>query len=221
MKLSLNQRYFLGAAAVILAALAGTIVAYPQLPPTVPLHWNAMGQINGWGPKWSLFLVGPGIMTALVLLFAALPWLSPKRFEVDSFRSTYLYIMLVAIAMLAYVHLLIIGAALGITYDVSRAIEGGVCLLLALIGNVMGKVRRNFYVGIRTPWTIADERVWHRTHRLAAKTLVAGGIAGLIAILFRAPFWIPLALILVSAFVPAIYSLVFYKQLEHRGEVNG
>jgi len=215
-----NRRYYLGAVAVILAILVGTLVAYPRLPEVVPMHWDANGNVNGWGHKSTLFLTGPGFMTAIVLLFAGLPWLSPKKFEVDSFRATYLYIMIVIVAMLAYVHILELLYGLGVVMDVSRAVEGGVCLLIALLGNVMGKVRRNFYVGIRTPWTIADERVWNATHRLAAKTIFAGGVLGLIAVILKAPFWLPIAAILVAAFTPAIYSLVFYKQLERRGQLT-
>jgi immunity protein, SdpI family len=219
-KMTNNQKYYLGAAAVILATLIGTLVAYPSLPSIVPLHWDAQGHINGWGPKWSLLLYGPGMMTFIVLMFAALPWLSPRKFEVDSFRTTYLYIMIVIVAMLAYCQVLILVTALGVVLDVSRAIEGGVFLLIALLGNVMGKVRRNFYVGIRTPWTIANEQVWNATHRFAAKTFFAGGLLGLIAVILRAPFWLPVTAILVAALVPVVYSLMFYKQLERRGGLN-
>jgi uncharacterized membrane protein len=222
-QLTLNQRFYGGAAVVILAVLAGTLVAYPALPNVVPIHWDAHGQVNGWGPKWSLFLYGPGGMLLIVLMFAALPWLSPKKFEVDSFRATYLYIMIVIVAMMACCQGLILLAALGslsgVAFDISRAIEGGVCLLMALLGNVLGKVRRNFFVGIRTPWTIANEHVWNRTHRFAAKTFFAGGLLGLAAVVLRAPFWMPIAAILIAALVPAAYSLVFYKQLERRGEL--
>lgn len=220
MSLNQNQKYFLGAAAVILATLVGTLVAYPQLPSVVPLHWDAQGNVNGWGPKWSLFLTGPGLMLAMTALFWALPWLSPKKFSVDSFRTTSLYLMTVILAMLAYIHSLELLTGLKVVVDVSRAVEGGVCLLVALLGNVLGKVRRNFYVGIRTPWTIADERVWNTTHRLGAKTFFAGGLIGLIAVVLRTPFWLPISIVLLSAAVPAIYSLVFYKQLEHRGELG-
>ena len=217
--MTMNQRYYGGAAAVILAILIGTAVAYPHLPNVIPIHWDAYGRVNGWGPKWSLFLYGPGLMLFIVLMFRALPWLSPEKFEVDSFRTTYLYIMIVTIAMLAYIQILILLGSLGMAVDMSRTIEGGICLLIALLGNVMGKVRRNFFVGIRTPWTIANERVWNVTHRVAAKTLFAGGLLGLIAVLLRAPFWAPITLIMLAALAPAAYSLIFYKQLERRGEL--
>ena len=219
-RMSLNQRYYLGAAAVILATLAGTLMAYPSLPNVVPIHWDAHGQVNGWGPKWSLLLFGPAVMAFVVLVTAALPWLSPKKFEVDSFRDTYLYIMIVIVATLAYIQILILLSSLGMALDVGRAIEGGVCLLITLLGNVLGKVRRNFYVGIRTPWTLASDAVWNRTHRLGAKTFFACGLLGLIAVLLRAPFWVPGIAIFVAAFVPVIYSLIFYKQLERRGALD-
>jgi immunity protein, SdpI family len=222
--MTLNQRYYLGAVAVILAVLFGTIVAYPVLPTTVAVHWNAHGQVDGWGPRWSLFLYGPGMMLAIVLMFAALPWLSPKKFEIDSFRATYLYLMIVIVAMVAYCQMLMVAAAmgskLGFVMDVGRAVMGGVCLLIALMGNVLGKVRRNFFIGIRTPWTIASERVWNKTHRLAAKTSFIAGWLGLIEVLFKAPFWLPIATVLAGPLLPAIYSLVYYKQLEHRGELT-
>lgn len=217
MNINLNQRYYLGAAAVILATLAGIVVAYPHLPATVPLHWNAHGEANGWGPKWSLFLYGPGMMTLLLTVFWALPWLSPKKFEIDAFRPTYLYIMIVIIAMLAYIHILILISALGLAMDVGRAVEGGICLLIALLGNVMGKVRRNFFVGIRTPWTLASEQVWNATHRMGAKTFFVGGLIGLLAVILRTPFWLPIAVIIAATLAPVIYSLVYYKQLEQRG----
>ena len=215
----MTRKYYITGAALIAIVLAATAVAYPHLPNTVPTHWDAHGNVNGWSAKWTLFATVPGMMTAILLLFAALPWLSPKHFEVDSFRSTYLYIMVMILAMMAYAHALTLAASLSWMVDVGRAIEGGVCLLIALLGNVLGKVRRNFYVGIRTPWTIASEQVWNATHRFAAKTLFAGGLLGLIAVILRAPFWLPITLILIATLVPVIHSLVLYKQLERRGEL--
>jgi len=215
--MTVTQKYFLGAAVVILASLAGTLVAYPHLPDVMPMHWDAHGHVNGWGPKWTVFILGPGVMTLLVLIFAALPWLSPKHFEVETFRATYLYLMVVIVFLEAYVQFLVVLAGLGIGVDISRATIGGICLMLTLMGNVMGKVRRNFFIGIRTPWTLANEQVWNATHRFGAITFFAGGIAGLFFVAFNAPFWLPMAAILISALAPVLYSLVLYKRLERQG----
>lgn len=90
---------------------------------------------------------------------------------------------------------------------------------MTLTGNVLGKVRRNFFIGIRTPWTIASEPVWNATHRFAAKTFFAGGLAGLVFTILGAPIWLSLAAILVAVLAPVFYSLVVYKQLQRRGEL--
>jgi uncharacterized membrane protein len=90
-------------------------------------------------------------------------------------------------------------------------------LFFALLGNVLGKVQRNFYVGVRTPWTLASETVWVQTHRLAAWLFTGAGVLGLVIVLVGVPFYFAFGLILVAALVPVVYSLVLYKRLEKKG----
>jgi len=215
----MKGKYYLIGMLLTAAVLIATIVAYPHLPGSLATHWNMHGEPDGYSPKWALFLIGPGIMAAIMLLMYLLPWLSPKRFEIESFHSTYLQIMLMLVALIGYFSIVILWSGIGHGLNVGRAIIGGVCLLLALLGNLMGKVRRNFYVGVRTPWTLADERVWYATHRFAAKTLVAGGLAGLALTFAGLNGWPVMVALLVGALLPVVYSLMFYKQLERRGEL--
>ena len=215
----MTRKYYLVAMFLTAAVLVATVIAYPRLPDSLATHWNLHNQPNGYSPKWTLFLVGPGLMAFMMLLMYVLPWLSPKNFEVDSFRSTYLQIMLMLVCMMAYLYAVTLWAGLGHSVDVGRAIAGGICLIFALLGNLMGKVRRNFYIGVRTPWSLASERVWNATHRLAAKTLVAGGLLGLALTAAGLNGLSVVVVILAAAIVPVVYSLVFYKQLERRGEL--
>jgi uncharacterized membrane protein len=215
----MTGKYYLVGMLLTAAALAATVVAYPHLASSVATHWNMHDQPNGYTEKWALFLIGPGFMAGVMLVMYFLPWLSPKNFQVDSFRSTYLQIMLMLVSMVAYFYAIALWAGVGHPLNVSRAIVGGVCLLIAMLGNLMGKIRRNFYIGVRTPWALANERVWNATHRCAAKTLVAGGVAGL-ALTAAGLDGRPVFVVLVAAaLVPVVYSLVFYKQLERRGEL--
>jgi len=215
----MTGKYYLVGILLTAAVLVATVVAYPHLPDLVATHWNVHNQANGYSPKWALFLIGPGLMTGTMLLMYFLPWLSPKHFEVDSFRSTYLQVMLMLVAMLAYFSAVMLWADVGHPLNVGRAMVGGVCLLYALLGNVMGKVRRNFYIGVRTPWALANERVWNATHRFAAKTMVAGGLVGLGLTAAGVDGWPVFVPIMAGALVPVVYSLIFYKQLERRGEL--
>jgi immunity protein, SdpI family len=215
----MSRKYYLVGMLLTVVVFVATAVVYPHLPSSVATHWNLHNQPNGYSPKWALFLIGPGFMAAMMLLMYFLPWLSPKNFEVDTFRSTYLQIMLMLVGMVAYFYAVILWAAASHPLDVGRAIVGGICLIFTLLGNLMGKVRRNFYIGIRTPWALANERVWNATHRLAAKTIVASGLLGLALTAAGLDSWPVFVVLLAGWFVPVVYSLVFYKQLERRGEL--
>ena len=132
-----------------------------------------------FGPRWVLYLIGPGFMAGVMLMTWLFPWLSPKRFEIDGFWRTYHLVMLLFFGIMTYLYAVMLWSDCGRSIDLGRAMLSGVCVFIALFGNVMGKLRRNFYLGVRTPWTLASERVWNATHRFAAKTFVAGGLVGL------------------------------------------
>ena len=216
----MTRKYYLIALALTVACFVAAAILYPHLPSQMPTHWNFHGEVDHYSSKWWVLIYPPGMMLGMMGLMAALPWLSPRRFEVEPFRSTYLYIMVVVVTFIAFIQAMMLWAAMSNQMNIHKAIVGGVCLLIALLGNVLGKVQRNFYIGIRTPWTIADERVWNATHRLGAKTMVLGGLIGLILALAGAhPVLCPLPAV-AGAFVPAIYSLIYYKQLERRGELT-
>src|SRR5262249_59245838 len=134
---------------------------------------------NGWVPKSDallVFFLWPLVMAGCCLLTLVLPWLSPRRFQVDTFRGTYGYIMMLVVALMGYLHVATLWGAMQPEQNKAiffRFLLGGMCLFFALIGNVLGKVRRNFWMGIRTPWTLASEAVWHQTHPLAASLYFA------------------------------------------------
>jgi uncharacterized membrane protein len=215
----MTRKLFLFELLVLAADLAATAILYPHLPAQVATHWGMSGQPNGYSSRASLFLIGPGLLAGIMLLTALLPWLSPRHFQVDTFRSTYRRIMTYMFVMMAYLDAVILWLASGHQIDAGRAIVGGVCLFIALIGNLLGKVRRNFYIGVRTPWTLASERVWNATHRFAGKTFVAAGALGLAFSILGLVRW-PIFALLAGALAPVIYSLVYYKQLERRGELE-
>jgi uncharacterized membrane protein len=155
------------------------------------------------------------------LLSLALPWLSPQQFSIDRFRSTYKFLMALVVTLFGYIHLMALAGSMELGIDTTKALLGGMFLFFALLGNMLGKVQRNFFVGIRTPWTLADETVWIRTHRVAAWVWTVGSLLGIVAIV--AGLWVlwALAVFLVMALFPVVYSLVLYKHLEKRGKLSG
>jgi uncharacterized membrane protein len=212
------SRFNWGLAIAITAAVwIFALVVYPRLPEEVPTHWNIRGEIDAWGHKsWAAFLT-PGAMTLMLALFRVLPWLSPKHFELDTFRKTYDFIVLLVMALFAYLGVLLILPGLGVDVRIDRSLLGGVCLFFMLLGNVLGKVQRNFFVGVRTPWTLASDRVWADTHRVAAWVFVGMGLVGLVAAIAGTHPLISITAIILGALGVVLFSLVRYKQLERRG----
>lgn len=214
----MTRTHWMIACTLTLLTIGFTASIYPSLPEKIPIHWNAQGEIDGWGSKpWS-FLT-PVIMVFMLGLLRVIPWLSPKQFEVDTFRSTYAFIVMLVMGLFAYIHLLTVLPPLGYQVRTEKALIGGMMLFFMLLGNVLGKVQRNFFVGVRTPWTLASERVWTETHRLAARLFVGSGALGFLAVMLGLSIFVPLALIFVAVLAIILFSLVRYKQLERRGQL--
>jgi uncharacterized membrane protein len=216
-------RYYWIAAAVLVALAAGASAwLYPSLPEQIPTHWNIKGEIDGYGDKaWAMWIM-PLLMIGMLVLFAFLPALSPRHFEVDRFRSTYLYIMVLVTAFLGYMHGVVLygvwqSTAGGNTIDIGRPLIAGIFLFFALLGNVIGKVRKNFYIGFRVPWTLASDRVWNDTHRVAAWVMVAAGLVGFVVTISGFALIAAFVVLPGSMLIPVIYSFVHYKALEKRG----
>lgn len=203
--------------------------ALAELPEHVPVHWNLQMEPDRWVSReemransgWYLYGI-PAAMVLMVGLIVVLPWLSPVRFKVDEFRATFDYGMTLAVALLGYLHVVVLHGMLDGDGPSMRWFFGGMFLFFALIGNVMGKVRKNFWMGVRTPWTLASDKVWERTHRQAAWLWVGAGLTGFVLSLFLPEFWTILLLpaVLVALLWPVPYSLWLYKKLERSGQLE-
>jgi len=192
---------------------------YPGLPETIPTHWGISGKPDGWGSKSIALLMMPGAMVILTGLFLLLPWLSPKNFKIDSFRGTYNYIFVLVVALMGYIGLMMVLAVTHPEINGVKPMIGGILIFIGLMGNLMGKVQRNFYVGIRTPWTLASDKVWVATHRLGARLMFGSGILGALLIFLGVPIMPVFLVFLVACLYPVLYSFVLYKKLERSGAV--
>jgi uncharacterized membrane protein len=205
---------------LLLLAVAGSAVVYPMLPPRVPIHWNARGEIDGWGSPLLGALLMPLLMIGIVVLFRLLPKISPKEFPIDAATRALAIVETATVAFLLMGHATILLASTGRPVRIDILMPAAIGLLFIILGNYMTKFRRNFFIGIRTPWTLASDEVWLRTHRLGAVTFVAAGVALLVAAPtgYATRLSILLPIILIAAFVPAAYSFVIYRQLNSSGE---
>jgi uncharacterized membrane protein len=198
---------------LVVAGFAYAAFLSPRLPDPLPSHWDAAGRVNGTMPKpWGVFIV-PLVMAVLWLLFLVLPRMSPRGFEMGSFASAWGILTVSILAFMLFVEVLTLNAAETRENLSPKPIFAAIGVLFAVIGGVMGKVTRNFFAGIRTPWTLASEEVWNRTHRLGSKIFMAAGLVAVAAALFDLGWWVALAALLVGPLVPVIYSYVIYRRL--------
>ncbi len=189
----------------------------------VPIHWDIYGKADGFVPREDLFwylMLTPLVMLGFILLTYVLPWLSPKHFEVDLNRRLYFYVMFLVVLMMGAMGGVITLIYLRPETNFLRWFLAVFSVFFILLGNVLGKIPRNFWIGVRTPWTLANQTVWVKTHRLSAWLFVTLGILGLLAAFADLPFWVFIVLIASSALIPVIYSLVLYKQLQASGQIS-
>jgi uncharacterized membrane protein len=211
------RRKYLGPL-LIGAMVVFTLVAFPFLPERIPTHWNIRGAVDGWSSRWPGAFFVPAMALGLWLLLQLLPRLDPRRENYERFEDTYWLVIGVLIGFLALVQLLSLGSALGWPVDAPRMIIGAVGILLVALGNSLPRIRSNWWMGIRTPWTLENERVWRETHRLGGKTFVAAGLITILAAFLPGPiaFWVVMPAIMAAGFIPLVYSYVIWRR--ERGE---
>jgi uncharacterized membrane protein len=202
--------------AIIAIQIIVGIYGYIVLPDTVPIHWGINGQVNGYGPKWVgtfLFpLLSVGIYMFIRLLMAAGPRLGGHQATVANLRIAKVIIAAIILFMLV-IQLATIGQSLGLGFDITTVITLAVSLLFIFIGNYLGKVQRNFWIGIRTPWTLTNEVVWERTHRLGGWLFVAAGLIGIVCSFIPSlRLWGIIVPIIAVCIFLYIYSYVCYRQ---------
>jgi uncharacterized membrane protein len=188
---------------------------YPMLPDKVPVHWNAQGQVNGYGSKFFGAVGLPLINVAMYLLLRVLPYIDPKKKNYENFKSTYRFLMYLMIIFFLGMEIISLLIAVGAAVNMSILIQVMISFLFILLGNVMGRFKHNYFVGIKTPWTLASEEVWRKTHRLAAPLWVIGGIANIILALMGMTFdgMSFIVIVVVISVVPIVYSYFAYQKI--------
>ena len=211
----------LGATA-LMAALSAW--AWPHTPPAIAVHFGLDGAPDRYGSRAEGLLMMPVMALVLTVVFAALPRIMPAGGKLERSRAAYVVSWLGAVLLLGAVHTAVTLNAMGAPVDVVRIATGFVGALLVAIGDVMGKARYNYVVGVRTPWTLASERVWDKTHRAAGPWMMAGGLVIVLAAIF-APSTAQghgalLAATLLGALTPVLAAVIYsYVAARRLGEV--
>lgn len=196
---------------IVLSFFIGAF-SYAYMPDLMPTHWNAQGEIDGYMDKfWGLFFL-PVISLGIFALFIYLPKFEPRKNNLEAFKDYYEGIALTTVGFLFYIYVLSILAALEYEFNMVQMMAPGFAVLLYYIGITLQRTKSNFFVGIRTPWTISDDTVWEKTHNIGGKLFKVSGIISLFGAFFK-----EIAIILILAPILAVTIFVFiYSYLEYR-----
>jgi uncharacterized membrane protein len=167
---------------LIVAMFAAAAVRWGSVPDRIPVHWNAAGEVDGYGGKFEGLLLVPLLAVGLYLLLLLIPRIDPARRNYAAFAGTYL---LLRVSFLVYLTFLMLVTQLSIgreeSVPVGQLIFGAVGVLFIVLGGAMGRIKPNWFAGIRTPWTLSSTRSWEATHRLGGRLFIGDGVATVIA----------------------------------------
>ena len=199
---------------IVLATFAGLLL-WNRLPDPMASHWGSNDQVNGYISKiWGVFLL-PLITLGMFLLFLIIPSIDPLKANIAQFRDVFNLFITLIVGFMIYLYILTLRWNLGYTdFEMSKAMLPAMGILFFFIGYMLRKAKRNFFIGIRTPWTLSSDYVWDETHRLGSVLFMVSGVLAFIGSFFGGmlAFWFLFVPLIGSALITLVYSYVLYQR---------
>jgi uncharacterized membrane protein len=200
---------------MLVVATAAGLLFWNRLPDPMASHWDINDQVDGYMSRfWGVFMM-PLMTAGLFLLFLVIPAIDPLKANIAKFRGAFNLLIVLIIAFMLYIHGLTLAWNLGYTgFQMSGAMLPAIGLLFIFIGFMLRQAKRNFFIGIRTPWTLSSDRVWDETHRVGGVLFILSGILAFIGGLFGGmiAFWLMFVPLIGSTLFLLVYSYVLYQR---------
>lgn len=199
---------------ITLLTLLAWLIALPHLPATMPIHWGANGEADGFATKINAMILTVGIMVLIYFVIAFVPRIDPRKENYKYFSKTYNILLNAVLLLFFFVNMSTILQGLGYNVPMSYIAPIMAGLVFIIIGNYLQRVRSNYFMGIRTPWTLSNENVWKKTHRLSGKIFFIGGLLILISVFLPDGYKsvIMWGSIVLCVAIPYLYSYLAYKK---------
>ncbi|MBU1350208.1 SdpI family protein [Patescibacteria group bacterium] len=201
---------------IILLSLIVSIYFYPQMPEKIASHWNIQGQVDGYMSKFLGLFLMPIILIGFALLFVAIPRIDPLKANIEKFRRYYEGFIILLFLFLLSIHFQVILWNIGIKISPNVMFPIGLGLLFFYIGVLCENAKRNWFIGIRTPWTLSSEKVWEKTHKIGGKLFKIAGVIAFVGVFFQS---YALFFIFVPVILVAVYTII-YSYFEYQKETK-
>ena len=197
---------------IILSFIIGAYF-YPQMPDRMASHWNVRGEVDGYMSKfWGLFLM-PIVSIGLLLLFILIPKIDPLKENIEKFRKYFDDFMVLMIVFLFYIYVLTLAWNIGLRFDMGQAIIPAIGSLFYYVGILLTNTKRNWFIGIKTPWTLSSDKVWEETHKVGGKLFKLAGIITILGLFFlKWLLWFVVVPVILFALYTFIYSYFVYQK---------
>jgi uncharacterized membrane protein len=198
---------------IIVLSFAVAFYFYPQMPERAASHWNVKGEVDGYISKfWASFLM-PIISSLVALLFLLIPKIDPFKENIKKFKGYFEGFIIILLLFFFYIYLLSIFWNLGFRFSMNYLMIPSLAVLFYYVGILVEKAKRNWFIGIRTPWTLSSESVWDKTHKIGGRLFKISAAIALLGMFFiEQAFYfviIPVILLVVFAF---LYSYFEYQK---------
>ncbi len=200
---------------VLVAAFYALALAfYAAMPEPMASHWNAQGVVDGYTSRfWGMFLL-PFIVTGISLLLVFIPRIDPLKANIARFRAVYDWFVVFFAAYMLFIYALTLLWNLGARFDFLQVMVPSMAALLFFAGVLTERARRNYFIGIRTPWTLSNEEVWDRTHKIGGRLFKAAALVSLLGVFWPGlAIWFILVPILLVTVIAIVLSYVIYQRV--------
>ena len=198
---------------LITLLFAVSFYLYPKMPERMPIHWNAAGEINNYGNRFLGLFLMPVFLAAIYVLFLFLPRIMVYQKNFEKFKNHFYGFKIVFLLFFITIYIATLLPNFGINVNFGYIVAPALAILFLYIGYMLKFAKRNYFIGIRTPWTLANEKVWDKTHELGSKLFIIKAIVILSAVFFpkRMIWFILLPIIAVVSFL-FVYSYILYRK---------
>ena len=200
------KKTIIAALVIIIISFVIGIYLYPQMPDKMASHWNAQGIVDGYSSKFIGLFLMPIISLAMLLLFLVIPHIDPLKSNIKKFRNYFDAFILIIFVFLFYLYVLTLIWNFGFVYNIILFLVPAFAFLFFFAGILIEKAKRNFFIGIRTPWTLSNEKVWDNTHKVGGKLFKIASIVSLVGLFFQK---YAILFVLVPIIFVSLYTIVY------------
>ena len=200
------------AVALVALTFIAAYLAYPLMPARVASHWDINGNVNGYMPRDAGTYFVPVLGAAILALMYVLPLIDPKKKNYRKFQAEYDELVALIVGFMYYIYLLTLALNMGYAFNLMQFLAPAFGALFLYVGVVLSKAKQNWFVGIRTPWTLSSEKVWDKTHALGSKLFMAAGVVAFLGVAMPSMFVAAIAVVIAAAVATFVYSYVEYRK---------